>query len=233
MPRREELPVQEEEQFPTGRARGAPSDDIGWHFGDIVPGADRNTIQCKLCDKVITGGITRLKEHLAHMPGEVKSCARVTQLIRENMMKLLLDKNTKGNDSRKRKEEFVSRLRGDNSAHDEDLEEEEAIIQATHESMMSHRQWQDGQKFPGSGIGNSSGAGASAASFGYQRRDLDQRMRDVDVDLERSKSMKQTKVNVGVLKNARQKLAKALSKLIIHERLPINLATSPWLHNLL
>ncbi|XP_045809898.1 uncharacterized protein LOC123904258 [Trifolium pratense] len=45
--------------------------------------------------------------------------------------------------------------------------------------------------------------------------------------------MKQTKVNVGVLKNARQKLAKALSKLIIHERLPINLTTSPWLHNLL
>ncbi|WJX35160.1 hypothetical protein P8452_23190 [Trifolium repens] len=55
MPRREELPVQEEEQFPIGRARGAPSDDIGWHFGDIVQGAVRNTIQCKLCDKVITG----------------------------------------------------------------------------------------------------------------------------------------------------------------------------------
>jgi hypothetical protein len=167
------------------------------------------------------------------MPGEVKSCARVTQLIRENMMKLILDKKAKRNDSRKRKEEFVSRLRGDSSAHDEDLEEEEAIRQATHESMMSHRQWQDGQRFPGSGIGGSSSSGASAASFGYQRRNLDQRMRDVDVDLERGKSMKQTKVNVGVLKNARQKLAKALSKLIIHERLPINLATSPWLHNLL
>ncbi|WJX30024.1 hypothetical protein P8452_18606 [Trifolium repens] len=149
------------------------------------------------------------------------------------MMKLILDKKSKKNYSRKRKEEFVSRLRGDESAHDEDLEEEEAIRQATHESMMLHRQWQDGQRFHGSGIGSSSGAGAAAASFGYQRRDLDKRMRDVDVDLERSKSMKQTKVNVGVLKIARQKLAKALSKLIIHECLPINLATSPWLHNLL
>jgi hypothetical protein len=149
------------------------------------------------------------------------------------MMKLILDNKAKKNDSRKRKEEFVSRLRGDESAHDEDLEEEEAIRQATHESMMLHRQWQDGQRFHGSGIGSSSGAGAAAASFGYQRRDLDKRMRDVDVDLERSKSMKQTKVNVGVLKIARQKLAKALSKLIIHECLPINLATSPWLHNLL
>ncbi|WJX24656.1 hypothetical protein P8452_13740 [Trifolium repens] len=95
--------------------------------------------------------------------------------------------------------------------------------------MRSHRQWQDNQRFPGSGIGSSS----CVASSGYQRMDLDQRMRAVDVDLQRSKSMKQTKVNVGVLKNARQRLAKALSKLIIHERLPINLATSPWLHNLL
>ncbi|WJX63160.1 hypothetical protein P8452_48080 [Trifolium repens] len=231
MARREESPVQEEEeeQFPIGRAQGAPSDDIGWHFAINVQGGDRNTIQCKLCFKVISGGITRLKEHLAHMPGEVKSCARVTQLIRENMMKLILDNKAKKNDSRKRKEEFVSRLRGDCSAHDEDLEEEEDIRQATHESMVSHKRWQDGQRFPGSGIGSSRGA----SSLGYQRRDLDQRMRNVDVDLERSKSMKQTKVNVGVLKNARQKLAKALSKLIIHERLPINLATSPWLHNLL
>ncbi|WJX28175.1 hypothetical protein P8452_16927 [Trifolium repens] len=230
MARREESPVQEEEeQFPIGRAQGAPSDDIGWHFAINVQGGDRNTIQCKLCFKVISGGITQLKEHLAHMPGEVKSCARVTKLIRENMMKLILDNKAKKNDSRKRKEEFVSRLRGDCSAHNEDLEEEEDIRQATHESMVSHKRWQDGQRFPGSGIGSSRGA----SSLGYQRRDLDQRMRNVDVDLERSKSMKQTKVNVGVLKNARQKLAKALSKLIIHERLPINLATSPWLHNLL
>ncbi|CAJ2641675.1 unnamed protein product [Trifolium pratense] len=234
MPRREELPVEEEEErFPIGRAQGAPSDDIGWHFANILQGVNRNTIQCKLCDRVITGGITRLKEHIAHFPGEVKGCGRVTQIIRESMMQLLLDNKAKKNDSRKRKEEFVSLLRGDNNVNHEDLEEEEAIRQATHESMRSHRQWQDGQRFPGSGIDSSSSSGVGVASFGHQRRDLNQRMRNVDVDLERSKSMKQTKVNVGVLKNARQKLAKALSKLIIHERLPINLTTSPWLHNLL
>jgi hypothetical protein len=129
MARREESPVQEgEEQFPIGRAQGAPSDDIGWHFAINVPCGDKNTIQCKLCLKEINGGITRLKEHLAHMSGEVKSCARVTQLIRENMMKLILDNKAKKNDSRKIKEEFLSRLRGDCSAHAEDLEEEEDII---------------------------------------------------------------------------------------------------------
>ncbi|GAU27437.1 hypothetical protein TSUD_161230 [Trifolium subterraneum] len=99
--------------------------------------------------------------------------------------------------------------------------------------MRSHRQWQDGQRFPGSGIGNSSSSGSGVASFGYQQRDLDQRMRNIDVDLKRSKIMKQTKVNAGILKSAWQRLAKALSKLIIHECLPINLTTSTWIHNLL
>ncbi|GAU37060.1 hypothetical protein TSUD_274210 [Trifolium subterraneum] len=41
----EELPVQEEEEeFPIGRAQGAPSEDIGWHFA--IQGEERNTIQC-------------------------------------------------------------------------------------------------------------------------------------------------------------------------------------------
>ncbi|XP_045831158.1 uncharacterized protein LOC123922485 [Trifolium pratense] len=138
MPRREELLVEEEERFPIGRAQDALSDDIGWHFANILQGVNRNTIQCKICDKVITGGITRLKEHIVHFPGEVKGCGRVTQIIRESMMQLLLDNKAKKNDSRKRKEEFVSLLRGDNNVNHEDLEEEEAIRQATHESMRSH-----------------------------------------------------------------------------------------------
>jgi len=66
MPQRKEA---REEVFPTGRAENAPSDDVGWHFGNIVQGRGRNTIQCKFCQTIITGGITWLKEHLTHMTG--------------------------------------------------------------------------------------------------------------------------------------------------------------------
>jgi hypothetical protein len=89
MPRREEA---REEVFPIGRAENAPSDDVGWHFGNIVQGRGRNTVQCKFCQTIITGGITRLKEHLAHMTGEVKVCPSVRTFVRESMMKLILDK---------------------------------------------------------------------------------------------------------------------------------------------
>ena len=78
------------EEFPTTRLEGAPSDDIGWHFGIPVP-RNRNNILCKLCGKVIKCGITRLKQHIIHFKGQVFGCSRVKITIWECMMKLLLD----------------------------------------------------------------------------------------------------------------------------------------------
>ncbi|MBA0722619.1 hypothetical protein Golax_003278 [Gossypium laxum] len=42
----------------------APSDDYGWRWGEPVEGGCNN-VKCKFCERVIKGGITRLKEHLA------------------------------------------------------------------------------------------------------------------------------------------------------------------------
>lgn len=56
------------------------------------------------------GGITRLKQHIAHMKGHVSAIGRVTTVVRESMMKLLLDSKAKRNDSKRRKEELEERL---------------------------------------------------------------------------------------------------------------------------
>ncbi|KAI5431732.1 hypothetical protein KIW84_035773 [Lathyrus oleraceus] len=52
------------EQFPTKGLDGVPSEDIGWYFGTPEP-ENRNNVRCKLCNVVIKGGITRLKQHIA------------------------------------------------------------------------------------------------------------------------------------------------------------------------
>ena len=64
------------EEFPTKGLEGAPSDDIGWHFGK--PTMLRGQVECKLCGRIVTGGITRFKEHIAHKTGNVSACPRVT-----------------------------------------------------------------------------------------------------------------------------------------------------------
>ena len=94
------MPLREE--FPTTILEDAPSEDIGWHFGTPVSG-NRNNVICKLCGKVIKGGITRLKQHIAHFKGQVSGCPRVTTTVREGMMKLLLDTKAKRVDTKKKK----------------------------------------------------------------------------------------------------------------------------------
>ena len=67
------------EELPTKGLEGAPSNDIGWHFGTPVPNAKGNIVR-KLCGKVVKGGITRFKEHIAHKTRNVAPCPNVTSM---------------------------------------------------------------------------------------------------------------------------------------------------------
>ncbi|KAF7834737.1 hypothetical protein G2W53_009596 [Senna tora] len=53
------------------------------------------------------------------------------------------------------------------------------------------------------------------------------------IDLVQSRSTNQPKMASDLMKTLRKKLGEVVSKLIIYERLPMNLAISPWLHNLI
>ncbi|PPD80933.1 hypothetical protein GOBAR_DD22133 [Gossypium barbadense] len=55
----------------------------------------------------------------------------------------------------------------------------------------------------------------------------------MDPVLERSKSSKQSKLSLSFLKSAKAKLGKAMSKLILHEALPVRITESPFLQPVL
>ena len=59
--------------------------DIGWEHTEPF-GGNRKTPKCKYCGKVIHRGIIRLKQHIAHISGQVQGCrsvlAKVSQSIR-------------------------------------------------------------------------------------------------------------------------------------------------------
>lgn len=63
----------------------APKQDIGWQYADLV-GVDKRVVRCRFCMKVIHGGITRFKQHIAHIAGQVEACPEappeVTQMIK-------------------------------------------------------------------------------------------------------------------------------------------------------
>ncbi|KAE8667534.1 hypothetical protein F3Y22_tig00112402pilonHSYRG00320 [Hibiscus syriacus] len=121
------------EKFPTEGLEGAPSRDIGWHFGDPVPNTKGNVV-FKLCGKVVKGGITWFKEHIAPKIGEVAPCPNVTGIIREIMMKLLKEAKEMKMDKKRRTDEFLSQLREE---EDEFVDDVSAMRQATQEKGRS------------------------------------------------------------------------------------------------
>nr|KJB14863.1 hypothetical protein B456_002G146900 [Gossypium raimondii] len=208
------------EEFPTKGLDGAPSNDIGWHFGTQVPNAKGNIV-CKLCGKVVKGGITKFKEHIAHKTDNVAPCPNVTGVIRESMMNLLKEGNTKKVDKKRRKDEFLSQLREEEDEHEEFIDEVSAIRQATRESIQSQHEWHRREEFRRStGAWDNiyeEGRSSQGLAREYHRErtsksipsESEFTLRGAIPELVRSKSSKQPKVNGSFLKSFRRKIGEA------------------------
>ena len=56
--------------------------DLFWQYGEPEDGNNRQNLSCKLCGRNMTGGVNRLKYHLAKLPGhDVSLCTGVTPEI--------------------------------------------------------------------------------------------------------------------------------------------------------
>ena len=70
---------------------GKFSDDIGWKFTMPNNNNNRSKMTCNFCGRVVTSGITRLKQHLAGIEGDIAPCPKVPRAVREDMKKLIFE----------------------------------------------------------------------------------------------------------------------------------------------
>ncbi|KAF7148355.1 hypothetical protein RHSIM_Rhsim03G0114200 [Rhododendron simsii] len=217
----------------TGFDPNTPSDDIGWKFGKMVEN-NRNKSQCIFCGKIVSGGITRLKEK-----GQVSSCPSVSGEVRELVMKHLKDNSKKQEDKRKRHEELKEQIRATQCDeeyeyaafnNDNDDSDPEMTI-ARQESIRMQYEHEERQRFQNRTggryhVGGSSGVGGSG------NHDIGPPP-EIEVDLHRSKGQKQSKLSSQFLKAAKQKLGRAVSQFVLYTRLPSNTVNSPWLDPML
>lgn len=80
----------------------APKRDIGWEHAEPV-GGDKKIVQCRYCGKIIHGGITRLKQHIAHIAGQVGACPRSPPDVTLELKKHLNDGKSERATMKKRK----------------------------------------------------------------------------------------------------------------------------------
>ena len=68
----------------------ASKHDISWEHPETV-GGSRRTTKCKYCGKVIHGGITRLKQHIAYISGQVEASLRVPVEVSHSVRQHMYD----------------------------------------------------------------------------------------------------------------------------------------------
>ena len=64
--------------------------DLAWKHCVSVDGKTRN-LRCKYCDKVLTGGVYRLKHHLAGTSKDVGACVSVPEDVKKSMMDIVVN----------------------------------------------------------------------------------------------------------------------------------------------
>ena len=86
--------------------------DIGWKHAEPIGGSKR-TMKCKYCQK--HGGITRLKQHIAHIFGQVEGCPRVLVKVSHSVRQHMSDASKeKAQLKKKKKERCLSSLNKEN-----------------------------------------------------------------------------------------------------------------------
>jgi hypothetical protein len=83
--------------------------DTLWEYGDPEEGTNRNSLFCKLCRTHITGGVYRLKYHLAKISGnDVGPCSNVSAEIMRAAHDSINTKERKKEDSAAKKAELAA-----------------------------------------------------------------------------------------------------------------------------
>ncbi|MFQ6628745.1 hypothetical protein Gotur_006837 [Gossypium turneri] len=160
-------------------------------------------------------------------------------------MNILKENNAKKIDKKWRTNELLSQLRGKEDEHEEFIDEVSSIRQATRESIQSQHGWHRREEFRRSTSSWSNiyekgrSSHGSAVEYHGERKsksipsESKFTLRGAIPELARSKSSKQPKISDSFFKTLRRKIGEAVSKVLIFEQLPFQLASSPWLYNLI
>ena len=104
--------------------------DLAWEWGQKVPNK-ANKVLCNFCKNEYGGGITRFKEHLAHISGNVKACSLVPDDVKEKVL-VMLNKTKKIKEGKETElQHLLSEVRVGEDEDEEATTEESSMFRFT------------------------------------------------------------------------------------------------------
>lgn len=158
------------------------NEDLAWSFGERH---SNNKVKCNFCEKMVSGGITRLKAHIAGKTGDVAACKRASTQA-QILCRQLLEVNAKKKKIRTEAEEhaighimadcleseregqYVENVPSSSKEDPDEIEEDRDLQRAM---RISHREHEmKGQSGAGGASGSGTARGSSRQKFGLMGR---------------------------------------------------------------
>ncbi|KAG9446600.1 hypothetical protein H6P81_012728 [Aristolochia fimbriata] len=204
--------------------------DPGWEHG-VAQDERKKKVKCNYCEKIVSGGINRFKQHLARIPGEVAYCQKAPEEVylkmKENMKWHRTGRRQRRHDT---KEIAAFYMPSDN---DEDGEDEGLVNGRTKETQdvsdKSITGNSRGTRKRNRGRSPNSRSGATEQQLKKLKFDTIMKSPKSQASL----SHKHMKAKAGSDKKARKEVINAICKFFYHAAVPFNVANSPYFHKML
>lgn len=201
--------------------------DPGWEHC-IAQDERKKKVKCNYCDKIVSGGINRFKQHLARIPGEVAPCKHAPEevylKIKDNMKWHRTGRKQRRPDA---KEILTFYPQSDNE--DEEDEQVEADLHLIRKERLIDADGRLGKDLRKT----FKGVSPSTVSEPLLKRS---RLDSIFLNTfkgQTPESFKQVKVKTGSNKKSRKEVISAICKFFYHAGVPLQAANSLYFHKML
>lgn len=201
--------------------------DPGWEHG-VAQDEKKKKVKCIYCEKIVSGGINRFKQHLARIPGEVAPCKHAPEevflKIKENMKWHRTGRRQRQPDS---KDMSPFDLQSDNEDQDDD-QMEAALHHINKERLI------DGDRRLGQNLRNTFKAlpPSTGSEPLFKRSRLDSLFLTAPKSLT-PHSYKQVRVRTMSNKISRKEVISGICKFFYHAGVPLQATNSLYFHKML
>ncbi|KAH6793799.1 hypothetical protein C2S52_004276 [Perilla frutescens var. hirtella] len=121
------------------------SNDVGWNYAILVDPKNMDKLQCIKCGKKVSGGIYRIKAHIAQIKGNVASCPKASKEDQEICFNAINEAKLKKKRKKDEGEELRSHVNINNDPREEDIDVDQ--LKETSGSVKSPRSLGSMDKF--------------------------------------------------------------------------------------
>ncbi|GLU05172.1 hypothetical protein SLE2022_222860 [Rubroshorea leprosula] len=201
--------------------------DPGWQHG-VAQDERKKKVKCNYCEKIVSGGINRFKQHLARIPGEVAPCKNAPEevylKIKENMKWHRSGKRHKRPDDKEIS--ALSLESNDDDEEEEDVQEEDVMGRTSKEklSISNRGRVKD--------LRNTFKVMSPISEPLVKKSRLDSVFLNVAMS-QAPLSCKKARGKMGYSKKSRGEVYSAICKFFYHAGVPVEAASSLYFHKML